>query len=202
MIPDFPTVKHQLNKLMANAITHQIREISPMMQRASKKILFEGNKMAIQREDGEFELSEMEKVEAMIQLEKDELLNLTPEQLDEKMQTMANEMAIQLTSNVLSEIDKAVKKTGNSISSPNGLTIEWIHEATRRIKISFEDDDINKPVELVLIASPEVCERLKMEEESLTDSQKVRLQKEYKEIIEQKYKEHLADLESRRLIMD
>lgn len=202
MIPDFPTLKQQLNKIMANVVTHQIHEISPMIQRASKKILFEGNKMAIQREDGEFELSEMEKVEAMIQLEKDELLNLTPEQLDEKMQTMANEMAIQLSSNVLTEIDKAVKKTGNSISSPNGLTIEWIHEATRRIKMSFKDDDINKPVELVLIASPEVCERLKMEEESLTDSQKVRLQKEYKEIIEQKYKEHLADLESRRLIMD
>lgn len=202
MIPDFPNLKNQLNKLMANFITNQIHQNSPMIQRASKKILFEGNKMAILREDGEYDISEMEKVQGTIELKNDELLNLTPDQFNMKMQSMANEMAVHLTSNVLMEIDKAVEKTGNTISSPKGLTIEWIHEATRRIKMSFEDDDINKPIGLVLVASPEVCERLKLEEQSLTDAQKERLQKEYNEIIVQKYREHLDDLENRILILE
>lgn len=199
MLPDFPEVKKQLTQLLMLAFKDQMYNNS-MAQDATKRIYNEGNKMGILRENGKFDVSEMKLMQIEITLSNEEMLKMTNEELQLLFSKKANEMAMQVSQSILEKVDKAVEETGNVISSPEGLTSEWILEGLKKIKLNFLNDDRNNPIKMVIHAAPEVVEKYKKNEESLTLEQKEKFDLEYERILDIKYNEHLTDLANRKLI--
>lgn len=202
MIPDFPEIKKKYHQLMMMALKDKIDENSPMTRNSSKKIFFEGNKMGILRENGMYEESEMKKMSVELSFSRDELAKLTSEQVQQKLIGVAQNIAMQMSNTVLETVDKAVRATGNEIASPDGLTVKWIHEAIKKMQISFEDDDPNMPIMMTVYAAPEVVKRFDQSYQLLTETEKEEYHREYLKIMEVKYQEHLADLNQRTLLID
>lgn len=199
MLPDFPEVKKQLTQLLMLEFKDQMYNNS-MAQSATKRIYIEGNKMGILRENGKFDVSEMKLMQIEITLSNEEMLKMTNEELQLLFSKKANEMANQINQSILDKVDQAIEETGNVISSPNGLTREWLHEVLKKMKVNFFEDDRNKHVPMDIQAGPEVIKKYFQYEESLTLQQKEKFDLEYERILDIKYKEHLADLANRKLI--
>ncbi|MDP1728017.1 MAG: hypothetical protein Q8M15_14625 [Bacteroidota bacterium] len=200
MIPDFPEIKQCLNQRMMLDLKDKITDESPMTRNAYKKMFFEGNKMGILRENGKFEVSEMKKIQTELVLDKNEIMGLTEEQIQIKLGGLAQDMALQMSQMIFESIENAIAETGNEISCPDGLTHKWIHEALKKMTISFVDDDRNNPKLMTIYVGPDVLERFEKYEQQLTPKETERFQKEYQEILDIKYQDYLTDLNSRRLI--
>jgi hypothetical protein len=182
-------------------IKDEIQKNSPMLSNIKQSSVNEGNKLGILRENGEFDVSEFELFQAEITLSNDEFDNLSQEQIYDKIyMSLAQQFSEQMSKSVIEKIDEALAQTGNVVASPNGLTNEWVLEATKKMSLSFIDDDRNKPVMQTIFVSPEMAEKYRIYSHSLTDKQRESFAKSYQEVLNVKYQEFLLDLNNRQLI--
>lgn len=182
-------------------IRDEIQKNSPMLSNIKHSSVNEGDKLGILRENGEFEVSEFELFQAEITLSNDEFDNLSQEQIGDKIyMLLAQQLSEKMSKSVIGKIDEAVAKNGNIVDSPNGLTNEWVLEATKKMSLSFIDDDRSKPVIQTITVSPEIAEKYRIYSNSLTDKERESFSKSYQELLDIKYQEFLLDLKSRQLI--
>lgn len=200
MIVDFPEIKNKINKDWNAALKAEVQKRVPMIEDSNKRIVHEGNKMGILRENGHYDVTIMESIESSVAIKFEEIPSLTFQQMMQNISVMADEIADQLGKNMLRAVDKAVEETGNTIASPNGLTTEWILEALEKIAVSFINDDRKTPVMLTVYAAPEVVSKHSEHFNALSEDEKLAFNQKYEEILDKKFQEHLIDLSSRKII--
>ena len=200
MIVDFPEAKQKIKQTYDTILRQQVKQKAPTWSMGSRKMLFEGDKLAVFRADGTKDVSEMRAAQSEFSIPREDIQNVTAEDMVEKLSAAAEDMAGQIERGLFETLNDAVDKSGNWIPGNPALTPEGILQGLERIWIEFEDDDREKPIKPTIIAAPEAVEKLMQAAEKETKEDKQQYYEKEKVILDRKYKEYMADLSSRKLI--
>ena len=109
-------------------------------------------------------------------------------------------MATQIETNMFQSLNDSINRNGNVISGNPELNPDSFLDALESMPVDFEDDDRAKPIHPTVFANSSTIDKLLEIESKKTSKEKVDLQKRKENILDKKYKEHLDDLESRKII--
>jgi len=201
MIVDFPDAKRVMMKALNALLRQQLRDKAPMMSLIKHKGIFEGHQNSIVRADGSSEVSDLHVVEGGFSIAQQDVATTTFADVAEKMAAAAEDMAGQLERNVFRTLTETITKVGNAISNPLPPGREVVLQALEKIWIDFEDDDRAKPVKPTIVAHPTTVEAMMKREATRTEPENREFDRREAAILDQKYKEYMANLAS-RAIMD
>jgi hypothetical protein len=191
MLPDFPAQKDRLLRLWTDYLRQKEREYLGYFATAPSYVHYEGDRWGIKREDGTTSESGYESTELEFSFSIEEIPDLTPEKIRQKLDTVAEEMAKQRIKRILKDIKQAAARVGNA--GNRRLTKDVYLEALNAILLSFDKKgNLNPPV---LFISPE------FKDDVATWEQDPEFVARRREIIERKQEEWRAR-ESRRKLVD
>jgi len=157
MLPDFPTQKEQLLRLLTDY--HERRHQAHLGFLASIPAYrnHEGDQWSLKRADGTSDDIEYQSIEATLTLHRSEIPSMTWEDLQKKIDTVAEEMARQQSAKAFEDIRKAVDEVGNTISAEGGpVTKELFLEMLRRMWVDF--DASREPILPAIVMHPNAWE--------------------------------------------
>lgn len=199
MLPDFPQAKKQVQKTINAYLRKQVKQNAPMYALLNPKQIYEGDRLGVINRKGEHIVNKMNRVESKINISNEEAKTINSSGLASKITDAAKDMANQIERGLITKMTDAIKETGNNIAGNPSLNPDSLLDTKERMPMSFEDDDINKPISNCLFASEEAIAQLeKAHEESTEEDARARKERDER-IIEKKYKEHMNDLNSRKI---
>lgn len=200
MITDFPEARAQIQKAIAYALAAQIKSNTPAINRASRRILHEGDSIGIIEPDGTHRIEMMKHITSEFTLTQQEAAEMHPNDFLAKIYEVGNDMASQMEASLFTKINEAVATSGNTIDSRQGFNRQALLNALDKISITFIDDDRTKPIMPTVMTSPDTVKRLVEEEERYTEEENNSFLKQRDQILDKKYSEFITDLKSRKLI--
>lgn len=200
MITDFPEAKKEIKKAVDSVLRAKVKQNAPMLSLVGGKTLHEGDSMGVIHEDGRHVVNPFQHAESQFSVSREEMLTLKPDDLMAKVSTAAEDMAGQMERHLFQTIDESVKESGNTIPGNPELSPEAILTALEMISVDFENDDRSKPVMPTIVTAPGAFEKLKEHEAKATEEEKQEYKKKQEAIMDKKYQDHLADLESRKIV--
>jgi len=200
MITDFPEAKKEIRKALDSIMRAQVKQNAPMLSLIGSKTLHEGDSMGVIYEDGRHVVDPLQRAESQFSVSREEIVTMKPEDLMAKVSTAAKDIAGQMEGYLFQTIDKSIEESGNTIPGNPELSPEAILIALEKIQIDFEDDDRSKPVMPTIVSGPGAFEKLKEHEAKATKAEKLEFEEKQKAIMDGKFKEHLANLASRKLV--
>lgn len=195
MLPDFPIQKAKLLNLWTEYLRRREREYLGYLASAPSYTHHEGNRWRIEGEGGYSNESSYQLIEAEFSLQVKEIPYLTPDEIQEKLDEVAQEMAKQRHRGIIESIEAVATKVGNV--GQRQLGKDAYLEALDKILLSFDDE--GNPSSPVLLISPELHEAIKDDVE--TWNQDPEFLERYAKIIQRK-REEWRDRESRRKLVD
>ncbi len=200
MIADFPEIKKKLERSLSQFLKKQIDIQAQMLVFVSQKPLCEGNKMGIVRENDTHIISELKEVSSTATIKNEDFYKITSEDWSNQFVNLAKDIAGQIDSSIIKAANEAVEETGNIISSKGGLTSDSYLEALEKLPISFENEDRSKPNLPGIATHPTTIEKALELAKQETQEEKLTFHKRMEEILDKKYKEHLKEMATRRII--
>ncbi|MEN9920729.1 MAG: hypothetical protein RL538_622 [Candidatus Parcubacteria bacterium] len=200
MITDFPEVKRELQKAMNIALQDGVKQNAPMLSMVGGKTLHEGDSMGVLHEDGRHVVNPLQYAESQFSVSREEMMSMKPDELMAKVNTVAVDMAGQMERNLFQSLDESIKESGNTIPGNPELSPDSILVALQMIVVDFEDDDRSKPVMPTIVTAPGGYEKLKEQEDRASEEEKKDYKARQEAILDKKFQEHLADLESRKIV--
>lgn len=195
MLPDFPIQKARLLNLWTEYLRRREREYLGYLASAPSYTHHEGNRWRIEGEGGYSNESSYQLIEAEFSLQVKEIPYLTPDEIQKKLDEVAQEMAKQRHRGIIESIQAVATKVGNV--GQRQLGKDAYLEALDKILLSFDDE--GNPSSPVLLISPELHEAIKDDME--TWNQDPEFLERYAKIIQRK-REEWRDRESRRKLVD
>ena len=193
MLPDFLKTKEKLQKMLHSEMEKaQFQHMGPFAD-TPKSNIFEGDEVILIRADGSREGVEMKKAEAAVDIKLEEVEEMTHERVLDKIDTMAREMAKQISKTAYEVIEKATEEVGN-VTSADGepLSIDLLLKGLEKMHLSFDEE--GQPSGLRLVAHPKMSSSL----------EKIYLQIEadprYQALMEQKREEERVRENNRELV--
>ena len=159
MLPDFLKTKEKLKKMLNSGREKaQVRHMGPFAD-TSRSNIFEGDEVILIRADGSREGVEMKKVEVKIEIKLEEVEEMTHERVLDKIDTVAREMAKQISKIAYEVIEKATEEVGN-VTSADGepLSIDLLLKGLEKMHLSFDEE--GQPSGLRLVAHPKMSSSL------------------------------------------
>ncbi len=200
MIPDFPKVKEKLKSSLNILMKQEMVKKSPLLSLMALRQVYEGDKMGILREDGKHEVNHFNEVSSEASISAEQMQGLSSGDMQNIFSDISTNMASQVEKGIMQSIEKGAADGGNEIAIPK-IDQNLILESMKSIKIYFHNDDRNKPSEQAIITEyPAVFEILKKIKGKQTQEEKEEFERRREEILDEKYKEHMSDLESRKMV--
>lgn len=153
MLPDFPEEKQKLLNLWTDYLDRKTNQLLGPFSMAVHFMHHEGNRWQIEQTDGSISEFEYNAVQGEFSVSGDEAPTLTPEKIIEKLDTIADQMASQMTREMFATFAKAADEAGNSINAAGQtLTKDMFLEMISRIDIDFDKD--GKPIMPTVFVPP------------------------------------------------
>lgn len=195
MLPDFPGVKQEMDKLLNAYFARAVRQRCPGFDEIPRHRLFEGKRDAITREREEIEETKMLEAAADMTISNDEIARFDFKSMKAKMDDAAEKMAEQMTRHFYQTLSDACEKSGQ-VSKGGPFTADSVLAALDMIAIDFDPVDDTPHLPSIHIA-PSQFEALRAALEKLaTDPE---YQKKHQELLQKKYGEWLDREASRKL---
>lgn len=200
MITNFPEAAKAIKNAVDTVLREQVKKNSPVFAMGNKKTLHEGSKMGVIHADGKHVVNELQLIQSEFTIERKDIETLKPEDLLGKVSAAAEDMAGQMSRGLFKAMGEAVEESGNTIPGNPELSADSILTALGMMSVDFEDDDRLKPVKPSIVAAPDAVKKLMESEAKATPEEKEEYRKREEVIMDTKYKEHMADVLSRKLV--
>jgi hypothetical protein len=200
MLPDFPTIRKELEARILLTLHEMVRQIEPILGEIGGITQHEGDAIAYDQvtHDGIRVVTEGFK-HARLDLETrvDDVPTLVGEKLDAKLRGIAEQIAAEMASGLRETLNATTEEVGNAMDAHGApMSKELWLQAMQNIEMTF--DSAGRP-QHILWASPKMIEFMqKAQEEWSKDREFVR---KYKEVLAKKHEEW-RDRESRRKLVD
>ena len=197
MLPDFPNTKNKLATILNNLVKLAVKK-DPLLSQVKEVPVFEGEGLAIQREDGTIDRTNFKKIESPITINKNEIIEKGINAYIDNVIPLARGIINQQKAYMFSEISRVTEEVGNVVNAQGQpFTFDLFIQLVRKIEISFDDND--KPIMPTLTVSPDIGKKLSDPKcDWNTNPEYI---KRFEEIINQKRKEW-HDRESNRKLVD
>jgi hypothetical protein len=157
MLPDFPTQKEKLLRLLTDYHERRHEAHLGFLSSIPAYRNHEGDQWSLERADGTSDDINYQSIEATLTLRRDEIPSMTWENLQKKIDAVAEEMARQQSVKIFEDIQKTVDDVGNTISAEGGsVTKELFLEMLRRVWIDF--DEAREPIMPAIVMHPNAWE--------------------------------------------
>lgn len=198
MLPDFPVQKARLLEFWNRYFAQKHNEYLGYFSECPSYSQHEGNRWAVEREDGTTSESGYESIEAGFPVRVDEVPNLTPEKIAQKIDIAAQEMARQMVQGILEDISHAVDESGRTVDAgERPFTKELFLKGLDSIEMGFDEN--GNPIMPKVMMHPKLWETIK--DDIKTWEQDPEFTKRFNQIIERK-REAWRARESRRKLVD
>lgn len=159
MLPDFPKLKEKLQKLFISRMQNVQNKLGSPILNIPKRIVHEGNKIALIREDGSISELRMKKIAVKAKIKLEDIETMTRGDVLKTIDKMASDAAIQQSKIAYDEIKKVTGEVGNVIDiGGRSLSINDILQMFEKIWIDFDED--GKPRLPMIVAGEKVYRSL------------------------------------------
>ena len=198
MIPDFPEEKERLMKFWTKYLSAKHKEFLGSFGGFATYRIHEGHQWSFRRTDGSEDSQQYQDIQEQLEVEFSEVPNLGPDEIREKLDKVAEKTARQEIRVIFSEIDRAIRETGNEVNAHGQpLSKELFLQTIERMDMDF--DEKGDWIPPTIFMHPDLWEAKKNEIRSWeTDSE---FQMKHNAIIDRK-KEEWCDRENRRKLVD
>lgn len=140
MLPDFPKEKREFEKFWNQYLAYKHRELLGFFASIPSFTIHEGNIWLIERSDGTSSEHPFEELISDFTIKNEEVPELTPEKIREKLDTVAKNAAQQVSQKIIKEIQEAAERTGNTVNAKGQpLTKELLLELFEKIETGFDE---------------------------------------------------------------
>jgi hypothetical protein len=151
MLPDFPSMKEKTIKLLTSRMQMMQNKMGSPILGVRKRIVHEGKKIILIREDGSVSELEMKKIAVGVKLKLEDVERMTQEDILKMFDKMASEAAFQQSKIAYDEIEKITGEIGNIIDvKGRALSVNDIMQMFEKIWIDFDKD--GKPIMPTIVA--------------------------------------------------
>lgn len=200
MITDFPEAKQLIGKALRLDLEKKIEQSAPLLSAIGHITVREGDRLGIIYEDGHHVVNDFQEAGSSFSVARDEVSKVKPETLVANMNNVAKDMAEQMEGHILQTLNETIAQSGNAVYESSTSGFEFVLGALERLPINFKDDDRLKPVPPTFVLHP--TQGVKLQQCFANASQEKMREFEGKlaAVLDRKFQEHLADLDSRRLV--
>jgi len=140
MLPDFPKEKREFEKFWNDYLVNKHRELLGFFASIPSFTIHEGHLWRIERSDGSKSERPFEELSSEFIIKNEEVPELTPEKIKEKLDAVAEDTARQVSQKIIKEIQEAAEQVGNTVNA-NGksLTKEHFLELLEKIDTGFDE---------------------------------------------------------------
>lgn len=198
MLPDLPKLKADIAQVFHLILKKRLNAYLGVVGEAPRSIIKEGRNPVTLRPDSSRDETALKLTSAETIFKLEEIPHLSAEQRIAKLDTVAREMANQISSHAFAKINEAVDKVGNVVDAKGKpLSADAIFEMLETIQIEFEPDGI-KHKELTVVIPPGLAGKVKETMEKI--HQDPELRKRHEDIINKKREEWRAREAARKLV--
>lgn len=197
MLPDLPKLKDDIQHVLTRYLQKQINARLGVFNESPRHSAREGNRMRVIRADGTVDDSEFKESSAEMRIEVEEVPNLTIEERLSKINSIADDIASQMSRHLFGRLKEATDKTGNVLDRRGQpFDADAVFAMLETIQIEF--DETGKHHNLSIVLHPDVMPRAKAVFEQIEAD--TALRKRYEEIMERKRVEWRDREASRKLV--
>lgn len=198
MLPDLPKLKADIAQVFHVILKNRLNAYLGVVGEAPRSFIKEGRNPVTLRPDSSRDETTLKATSAETFFKLEEIPHLTVEQRIARLDTVAREMANQISAHAFAKINEAVDKVGNVVDAKGKpFSAEAIFEILDKIQIDFEPDGV-KHKEITVVIPPGLAGRVKETLEQI--HQDTELSKRYKDIIDKKRTEWRARESARKLV--
>jgi hypothetical protein len=140
MLPDFPAEKKRLSKYWLDYCRLRYEEYCGPLAHAQHFAAHEGGTWRLERVDGSTQESDYKDVSAHLSLLVDEVPDLTPDRIKEKMDALAKEMAQKVTRRFLDTLNAELEKMGRVVNAAGQpITPDLFLKMLDSIEMTFDE---------------------------------------------------------------
>lgn len=193
MLPDWPNLKRLWAQRFQVLLNERMVEGS-IASLTTRIKYFEGDTSEIMDSSGQTQERSPKRLASSFEINRQDLIERGPVALLDPFGGLASDLASQMSSGILDEINQVTEDTGNVVTTGGSdIAFDTILLALEKIEMDFDQEGL--PQFPTLLASPETIEKLSNLEQDEHQRRKL------DEIIEQKRREWF-DRESHRKLVD
>lgn len=197
MLPDIPRLKQEIAKALQTVFKLRVNAYMGAINEAPRNFIKEGSRLVTIRPDGQREETGLKQASAETSVRFNEVPHLSFHDRVTKLDEAAREMARQISKHIFGQINEAVDRAGNVVSSGGKpLNPEVLLAVYEKIYLDFDAD--GNPTELTIVIPPGMEQRAKEALERL--HQDPEYSQRYKDIIDKKRMEWRDREAARRLV--
>lgn len=160
MLPDYPKVKQQFNRLLARHVRVEVDRRAPFLAQVRRTRQHEGSEWAFQGADGHVDGGAYIGIEATFELSSEEMKSETLNGILGKAGDLAEHFAKMHSQAMFAKISEATEAVGNVVDARGALTKEHFLEMTRRIQTDF-DPITHEPRRASMVVHPDTWAKIK-----------------------------------------
>lgn len=200
MVVDFPAARKRIRKLLARQFGRQVEARSTFLSRIKCTPCFEGDVHSIAYADGTKQSQPFLRFQSDIAEVGCDPTSQTRDRLTASIESAAREMAGDFDREVLNLTRDHATAAGNVVTGDKANMADSVLRTLDQIHIEFEDGERDKPIFPTISMHP--CDYARYEEQfrALDETQRAAYLRRLEQLLDDKHRQHLLDLESRRLL--
>jgi len=196
MLPDFPELKAELERITVAKIRHRTKTIDPVLSQIKRFTQHEGQEFRYERVDAPTTQNGPEVIQSKFEVQVAEVPYLVGEKLEAKIEEMAQELAAQEGKLFFRKVEESCDEVGNSRDvGGQPLSAELLLELIGSVQADFGPD--GKPTGQFVIHPDLAPALMKAKEEFDRDPE---LQRRHAEILERQRAEWTTRQSNRKLV--
>jgi hypothetical protein len=198
MLPDFPSIKSQLQTLVSKRLQYRVRAGDPVVAMIGHSIQHEGDRRIYGTVEGKQKELDYKKLESSFSISGDEIKSLTLVDIIKRIDKAAEEMSGHMARTIFTTINQVTEEAGTIIDGGGKpFTFETFLEALDKVGIDF-DEETKQPHMPALVMSPDLFAKIK---DKIPEWEKnEEYTRRFNEIMKQKYEEWYARECNRKLV--
>ena len=141
MLPDWPSIKKELDDLLMAGVELRRYEMAPMTSRIGHRIYHEGTGGILVREDGEEDPMDLKTTSAQVDFEGAELGTIPLRDVFERYRKLIGEISHEQEATLVEAMKEAVDKTGNTVDAEGRkFGPDLILDVFEKVRVSFDSD--------------------------------------------------------------
>lgn len=197
MLPDFPSIKSDLDNLATQRLRERVKQGDPVISMIGRTLQHEGRKHSYTTEEGKAREVDYQKSEAAFSISRSEMKSLTLKDIIDKLDQAAEEMTGQVARVMFAAFEESTKEAGTRVDAGGQpLTPPLLLEALEKMRIDF-DEETGQPHLPTIVVHPQAFAKIR---EKLPEWEKdEEYKRRYQEIMKRKYDEWYARESNRKL---
>jgi hypothetical protein len=199
MLPDFPEIKEELERLARDRLRQRLRYGDPVLAMVRQIRQHEGRDSIYTTVSGEEQRADYKQVMGEITINIDELIDLPIDAVMERVDAAAEDMLKQIVPSMFAKLKEVTDEVGNVVDAGGKpFSFDLFLETLEKIWIDF-NEETGKPKLPTIVVSPQLAEQVKtlLPEWEQNEEYKRR----FAELIERKRRQW-NDRESNRKLVD